>query len=272
MFHYCDVNAFVNIILRKKLWLSATSVLNDYQEIKFVKHAVIEAIKAKRTKENEEYLLKFYNIFMMNSPEPYICCFSSEDDLLSQWRSYANDGRGVSIGFNRAAMPFQNKQPRLGGTKPEFLGVGEVSYKTKEVLDKEVADFIDQVLSFSNLPEPTRSEMLINAVFHINNESYYTKNNYFSEEKEMRVIHLPINLTNNEGVHMNGGALSELNFRVTGNKITSYYEFDFSQIEQPIVEVVFGPKCELNGEQVKFLLDSNGFGKVKLRRSEASYQ
>lgn len=30
----------------------------------------------------------------------YICCFSKEGDILSQWRAYANDGRGISIGFN----------------------------------------------------------------------------------------------------------------------------------------------------------------------------
>ncbi|WP_347289863.1 DUF2971 domain-containing protein [Kluyvera georgiana] len=237
-----------------------------------MKQAVLEAIQAKVTKENFEFLQKFHEFFLMSSPEPYICCFSSEDDLLSQWRSYANDGRGVSIGFNRAAMPFKHKQPSVGATKPEFLGIGEVFYKEKETLYKEISEYIDQVLLFETLPGMMRSEKMSEAVKYLHNESYYTKNNYFSEEKEIRVIHLPANFTNHEGIHMDAGSLSELNFRVTGNKITSYYEFDFSQIEQPIVEVVFGPKCELNSEQVKFLLDSNGLGKVKLRRSGASYQ
>jgi len=29
----------------------------------------------------------------------YITCFSRNGDLLSQWRAYGNDGKGVSIGF-----------------------------------------------------------------------------------------------------------------------------------------------------------------------------
>jgi hypothetical protein len=30
----------------------------------------------------------------------YITCFSRKGDLLSQWRAYGDDGRGVSIGFD----------------------------------------------------------------------------------------------------------------------------------------------------------------------------
>lgn len=272
MFHYCDVNAFVNIIQRKKLWLSATSVLNDYQEINFVRQAVFDALNKKLTKENKEILDRFHLLFIMNSPQSYICCFSSEDDLLSQWRSYANDGRGVSIGFNREGMPFKNRRPQLGAIKSEYIGVGEVSYKKKDELDQDISHVIDLVISYSSVPEPEQSEKLLQAVSYLHMESYYTKNNYFSEEKEIRIIHLPLNMTNPDGIHMNGGSISELNFRVSGNKITSYYEFDFSKLESPITEVIFGPKCELNEGQVRFLLDSKGFGNVKLRRSGASYQ
>ncbi|UHA72168.1 DUF2971 domain-containing protein [Paenibacillus sp. 481] len=31
--------------------------------------------------------------------KPHIACFSKYGALLRQWRSYANDGRGVAIGF-----------------------------------------------------------------------------------------------------------------------------------------------------------------------------
>jgi hypothetical protein len=30
----------------------------------------------------------------------YVCCFSQEGDLLSQWRAYCRDGGGVSLGFD----------------------------------------------------------------------------------------------------------------------------------------------------------------------------
>jgi len=29
-----------------------------------------------------------------------VACFSAADDLLSQWRAYADDGCGFAIGFN----------------------------------------------------------------------------------------------------------------------------------------------------------------------------
>lgn len=31
---------------------------------------------------------------------PLISCFSKNGDLLSQWRAYAEDGKGFSIGFD----------------------------------------------------------------------------------------------------------------------------------------------------------------------------
>ena len=30
----------------------------------------------------------------------YVTCFSYQNDLLSQWRGYADDGRGAAIGFD----------------------------------------------------------------------------------------------------------------------------------------------------------------------------
>ena len=34
----------------------------------------------------------------------YICCFSGDGDLLSQWRAYADDGKGISIGFKKSKI------------------------------------------------------------------------------------------------------------------------------------------------------------------------
>ena len=34
----------------------------------------------------------------------YICCFSGDGDLLSQWRAYADDGKGISIGFKKSGI------------------------------------------------------------------------------------------------------------------------------------------------------------------------
>ena len=44
------------------------------------------------------YLLDMLRYDVIRSS--YITCFSRNGDLLSQWRAYGDDGRGVSIGFN----------------------------------------------------------------------------------------------------------------------------------------------------------------------------
>ncbi|ECA5815027.1 DUF2971 domain-containing protein, partial [Salmonella enterica subsp. enterica serovar Enteritidis] len=35
---------------------------------------------------------------------PFACCLSKSGDILSQWRAYAKDGFGVSIGFDREKL------------------------------------------------------------------------------------------------------------------------------------------------------------------------
>jgi len=35
---------------------------------------------------------------------PFIACLTLEGDQLSQWRSYADDGRGFAIGFRASAL------------------------------------------------------------------------------------------------------------------------------------------------------------------------
>lgn len=54
-----------------------------------------------------------------------ITCFSFENDLLSQWRAYGQDGEGMAIGFDFAYLK------RLFEGQKEIL-IDKVSYKEKE--------------------------------------------------------------------------------------------------------------------------------------------
>lgn len=63
---------------------------------------VIESIK---TKENEAILHAISVVLNeISEVDRYVTCFSKEGDSLSQWRAYANNGNGISIGFNRKKL------------------------------------------------------------------------------------------------------------------------------------------------------------------------
>lgn len=67
----------------------------------------------------------------------YICCFSGDGDLLSQWRAYADDGKGISIGFKKLQIKEFLKQVEIEAIDIEHKG------KTRKILKKIEVDLID---------------------------------------------------------------------------------------------------------------------------------
>ena len=49
----------------------------------------------------------------------YVCCFSEEKDLLSQWRGYGSDGNGIAIGFNAQLL----RKLDINGSRYKFIKV-----------------------------------------------------------------------------------------------------------------------------------------------------
>ena len=105
--------------------------------------------------------------------------------------------------------------------------------------------------------------------------SYIFKNNAFHEEKEWRIIHTPLIM----GSHVDDstqviGGISECNFRVTPNDIIPYFVLPFSENKpfQPIAEIILGPKNNVALYKIQTFLSINGFLKIPIRPSRASYR
>lgn len=73
--------------------------MNDYAEqLGFVDKAVkhLKELSVDPEKRDIQFLIDHMHKLRLT---PYVCCFSREGDLLSQWRAYADDGAGFSVGF-----------------------------------------------------------------------------------------------------------------------------------------------------------------------------
>lgn len=98
------------------------------------------------------------------SPKKFISCFSSCGDILSQWRAYADDGQGFSIGFKkieleRVIKKIENKDIKVTLKNIEYL---------KRKIDTE-EDFKNNYKKVSNLP-------IINIFEDLSNDkSFYGK-------------------------------------------------------------------------------------------------
>lgn len=119
IFHYTNVNGALGILRSGKLWFTERRHLNDPSE---VSHAVDMMREVLSTSPN---ILNHFNQNTDNtlmSSDFYISSFSTQPDDLSQWRCYAADGKGVSLGFSRKKFSFcLNIENRIqGAVRNEF--------------------------------------------------------------------------------------------------------------------------------------------------------
>ena len=105
LYHYCSVAVMQSIIENKFLRLSSAIETNDKTEYKYFEKALEEYAGTTKTesvliKNAVKEVVRQATSVKREKYRPYICCLSKEKDLLSQWRGYGDDGRGVAIRFD----------------------------------------------------------------------------------------------------------------------------------------------------------------------------
>ena len=118
LYHYCDNKKMANVISGHTLRMSDITKSNDYEEIQLFYPYIMKAIE-KEYKTNpfsldykgeKDYAAlkkllritdKFINVeFNVGEMTSFVVCFCEEGDMLSQWRGYADGGKGGAIGFS----------------------------------------------------------------------------------------------------------------------------------------------------------------------------
>jgi hypothetical protein len=104
MFHYCRLEAFKGIIESRKLWASDTRFLNDRQELLYAQRAlrVSQDIILNRLRAigHDDVFGRILTRAARENFKLFVTSFSQFPNKLSQWRSYANGGKGISIGLS----------------------------------------------------------------------------------------------------------------------------------------------------------------------------
>jgi len=110
LWHYTSHAGLQGIISSKRIWATEYRFLNDREEFLHAKELAQNLVD-----EEPEYIEEFpardsirkavaiaFNTGYLHQERlrVMVASFSEEGDQLSQWRGYANDSRGVSIGFD----------------------------------------------------------------------------------------------------------------------------------------------------------------------------
>ena len=224
----------------------------------------------------------------------YVTCFSYQNDLLSQWRGYADDGRGAAIGFDLDVLKeIAIVSPEI--SKPSIVSLHKISYseaEQREVVHQVVNELVTEIEEVLQRGKKNREGLekvqdykleLIETVMgcfekkflKLFQESVYMKNPFFREESEIRLCEFsPKQFLMGREVKLSLGArLHNYSYYVRENQLISYVDFDFSDcFDQLIKEVVIGPKCQMSERDMEYYLTTLGLPRCKVNKSQGTYR
>ena len=277
LYHYCSVESFLRIIETRSIHLSSVLGFNDYLETRWIEPLIREVIRKKTDAHNAAFLDTVLHHYHDNQTIPFMTCFSSDGDTLSQWRAYAADGCGFAIGVNPRYFPLRRQAPWVSEEEEHAIGISEVVYD-RDAQSDYIAQAIDSHLaSFRADGAHTMIHHAAECATVLLRDSLIFKNPKFNEELEWRIIYVPTIIAE-EGEEIQIGLqqrpISDLQFRCSEDALIPYFELPFSEqrAEKALNEVVLGPKNNTQAFVVRMLLDINGFCDVKVSKSEASYR
>jgi hypothetical protein len=235
------------------LWMTNVCYMNDSEELLWLFRLAKEGFSAEG---QERYTLLVADIVRVltrkSYGQVYATCFSEDDDSLSQWRAYADDGRGVAIGL-RFDKPNQDRAVELqlvdyaNNNEALLLGMcfgrslgGPFANET----DRRIAEsrFLDHVLTCGAR----------------------IKNDGFRSEKEWRLIH--------HSKSVEDSRMANRKYREASGFVIPYHEYELKRCS--MVRIMFGPKCNLptNRDSVSWMLKQHGHDGVLLEQSRLTYR
>lgn len=272
IYHYCSMEKALSVLRNRIFWLSPTEKMNDITETEYLKEYIpkylTEEIK-RQAKNFPANPLDFYK--SLEEQRAFCCCFSQQRDLLSQWRAYADMGRGLSIGVHPQTMGLLDYFP-FKTTKP--LEEGHVSlvpmiYNNRnqcKLLIRQITNQHEKFQELGNVGHPLLAGFLADF-------PYIFKHPAYEEEQEWRMI-----TRCNQEKNSLLGCYSNIQYSVTSKGLTPYMEWSFDSKQNntisdcPIVEITIGPASETNVQDMRLFLKDNGYENVEVKKSKIPYR
>ena len=251
------------------LWLTHQSGMNDSRETNWAVPIINEEIKRQRTEETVGFFTRTCEDFNLNKAELYLASFSRDNDSLSQWRAYADDGEGFAIGFRAITFNVRPQLPSRSTVSEATTGFVEIQYN-----DDHLRNAIRTIFCCQKALHTSGGDSMLCA-HQLRTLAYSFKNPAFHEEKEWRIAYAPLSLTHPEKRDLQiTGALTSIRFRSTQYGVLPYFEIPFGETdrENAITEIVIGPKNRTNTGLLEMMLRSFGYKYATVRRSAATYR
>ena len=301
LYHYCSVSTFFNIIKNRSIWLSDIGKSNDSLELKWIKgqcqyyilkawadyvEAVIEIGEPGKVDYDAFITLQKQAKDLTNAETEkcWVFCLSEKADDLGQWRGYADDGSGISIGFKKSFFGKIKAEGESGLNAPSSVTFDNICYREKEV-EKLFNDTCGLSLITPSMDSKEVLRRLETALAASLLLAPYYKNKKFSEEKEWRLVFSTLTkeliagkTPRTEFEKMFPRNEIHYDYIVRNNELVSHISFRDYDLAKYISEIWIGPKCKLSSIELRLFLISEGFLKniddnsIEIHKSQASYR
>lgn len=316
LYHYGSNQSCFGILNDKSIRMSDIRKSNDYEELVLLYPDIFEKILIMFRESPFEFryksqtggvalrsLIDITDYMINNSIEcgdfsNFVVCFSEEADLLSQWRGYANNGQGISIGFSKELL--QKKCDE----EYSIFRLERVEYITEEERQQIIKNYAAEALemlrdlrkwiveNMTNDDTSLDTDGLLGFNFHgwvksLLTDSLKYKQVGFKEEKEWRLFLSDQAYKEPEWVlgqscEMQGpNGFSEtlsflrnrISFNITHNNISPYVPLPLSELGEDIVKAIWiGPKSQIASQDMKLYLAQHGYENVEIFYSGTSFR
>jgi hypothetical protein len=193
----------------------------------------------------------------------FVACFCANGDLLSQWRGYAAQGTGYSIGFDwdkinlkRLDTPAEWEQADEPGTEPGMWWFDQI--KVTYGTDRQLATYVEDLAKWvsDEIGWLVGSKAIAKLLGR--------KDKAFKEEKERRLVAI-----------WSSATPPQLRFRDSERGLVPYVDAPFAV--DAITDVVIGPTLPPEADVavrdlLRMSLGRDAADKIEVRRSAAPYR
>jgi hypothetical protein len=285
VFHYTSLDGLLGITESTSIWATNILYLNDASEFNYAKSLLSDKLKHfcdvnpdfnKKTTLDESLGYFFFEILEENINKLlpsehfsfYVCSFSEEFDLLSQWRGYCKNSSGYSLGFAFGSLEKCVKQagfaikPCIYDERKQIAEIDVLLQKASDRFLREIGSAEEKGKAWDTNSKYLAADFLLEFI----QLAPFLKHPKFAEEREWRIM----------ASLKTKYVRSQIKFRQGNTMIVPYIEIPLPmEAERLIIDEVFiGPtnEKELSMASVELLLKSRNVNCSKVNCSTIPYR
>ena len=252
IYHYTSIDAFQGMVENGEFWFGNAANMNDKSEVKDFIMKLETSVKDEFPQITDKCEDFFNKIFKRLSKEyPYVMSFSKLHDNAAQWERYANNAKGICIGFDteKLLQVFCYSNTTFGDVYYNYDIKKHAHLKT-----------ISEYLNNGFLSWFQDEKALIDNIIAC---GYMHKHESFKSEEEFRLSSL-------WNIEINCSKICFEKIKGTIRKISKVNVKELCEIEQVkfedlFSEIIIGPKSEQNPLELQEYLRFIGFDEMAER-------